>query len=71
MLYGSLKSLSGLLFGGGGGNRTRVRQSSALSSTCLFCLLFNSPLARQTGIEKRACFKFNCFNHKRGLAAVP
>ena len=57
--------------GGGGGNRTRVRQFSAFSSTCLFCLLFNLPLARQTGIERRACFKFNCFNHKRGLAAVP
>ena len=25
--------------GGDGGNRTRVRQSSALSSTCLVCLL--------------------------------
>jgi len=26
-------------FGGGGGNRTRVRKSSAFSSTCLFHLL--------------------------------
>ncbi len=28
------------LFGGGGGNRTRVRKSSAIGSTCLSSLLF-------------------------------
>jgi len=27
------------MFGGGGGNRTRVRRSSAFGSTCLFHLL--------------------------------
>jgi len=27
-------------FGGGGGNRTRVRKSSAVGSTCLADLLF-------------------------------
>ena len=35
MLYGALKPLVGLLFGGGGGNWTRVRQSAAYGSTCL------------------------------------
>ena len=35
MLYGPLKLLARLLFGGGGGNWTRVRQSAACGSTCL------------------------------------
>ena len=54
------------------GIEPRVRQFPLPSVLhAYFCLLFNLPLARQTGIERRACFKFNCFNHKRGLAAVP
>ncbi len=35
-----------LVNGGGGGNRTRVRQFSAFGSTCLVHLLFNLSLAR-------------------------
>ena len=34
------------MYGGGGGNRTRVRQFSAFGSTCLVHLLFNLSLAR-------------------------
>jgi len=30
-----IPAFTGIVFGGGGGNRTRVRKSSAVSSTCL------------------------------------
>ena len=66
------KSVNGFIqTGGGGGSWTRVRQYSAFGSTCLVRLLFNPSLAQRTGIKGRACFNFNCFNHKLGLAAVP
>jgi hypothetical protein len=38
------------LFGGGGGNRTRVRKPSALGSTCLaLFILFNLPSPNRQG----------------------
>jgi len=49
----------GSIIGGGGGNRTRVRKSSAFCSTCLgrsFSFTFVSPIVR---INKRDFLKFH------------
>jgi len=42
---------------------------SALHAYFVYYLTFHWP--GEQGLERRACFKFNCFRHKRGLAAVP
>jgi len=42
---------------------------SALHAYFVYCLTFHWP--GEQGLKRRACFKFNCLSHKRGLAAIP
>ena len=62
-----LLDVVGCLIGGGGGNRTRVRKSSTVRTTCL-AWLFGSRLApanRQAGAQPAAS------TDPRGKAAIP
>ncbi len=51
--------------GGGGGNRTRVREPSDRASTYIACVL-NSPLRPPTGrIPKRLSYKVSPLSYRR------
>jgi len=57
-------------FGGGGGNRTRVRKPSDRTSTYIACIL-NSPLRTPTGrIPERLSYKVSPLSYRRQRGTI-
>ena len=59
-----------LFFGGAGGTRTRVQNTSTVGTTCLFCLLFNYVELRQTGFRCSWPNTISRFTLRQGSLAI-